>query len=104
MKTLTDPDKALEYLETAKFPIVLKADGLALGKGVLICKNLEEAEEGVKTIMLDKKFGSAGNEMVIEEFMTGREVSVLSFVDGKDHQDHDIRPGSQACRGRRYRT
>lgn len=77
-----DADKAMEYLETAKFPIVLKADGLALGKGVLICNTLEEAKEGVKTIMLDKKFGSAGNEMVIEEFMTGREVSVLSFVDG----------------------
>lgn len=71
------------YLEKAKFPIVLKADGLALGKGVLICKDLEEAKEGVKSIMLDKKFGSAGNQMVIEEFMTGREVSVLSFVDGK---------------------
>ncbi len=78
----TDPDEALAYLENAKFPIVLKADGLALGKGVLICQNLEEAEEGVKTIMLDKKFGDAGNEMVIEEFLTGREVSVLSFVDG----------------------
>lgn len=81
-ENFTDPDAALAYLETAKFPIVLKADGLALGKGVLICQNLEEAKEGVKTIMLDKKFGSAGNEMVIEEFMTGREVSVLSFVDG----------------------
>ena len=79
----TDPEAAIAYLETAKFPIVLKADGLALGKGVLICQNLEEAKEGVKTIMLDKKFGTAGNEMVIEEFMTGREVSVLSFVDGK---------------------
>lgn len=82
-ENFTDPDKALVYLETAKFPIVLKADGLALGKGVLICNTLEEAQEGVKAIMLDKKFGSAGNEMVIEEFMTGREVSVLSFVDGK---------------------
>ena len=82
-ETFTDPEKALEYLETAKMPIVLKADGLALGKGVLICQDLEEAKEGVKTIMLDKKFGTAGNEMVIEEFMTGREVSVLSFVDGK---------------------
>lgn len=71
------------YLEKARFPIVLKADGLALGKGVLICKDLEEAKEGVKSIMLDKKFGEAGNQMVIEEFMTGREVSVLSFVDGK---------------------
>lgn len=78
-----DPQKALEYLETAKFPIVLKADGLALGKGVLICNTLEEAKEGVKSIMLDKQFGTAGNQMVVEEFMTGREVSVLSFVDGK---------------------
>ncbi len=75
-------DKALAYLETAKFPIVLKADGLALGKGVLICNTLEEARSGVKSIMLDKQFGTAGNTMVIEEFMTGREVSVLSFVDG----------------------
>lgn len=78
-----DPAKALAYLETAKMPVVLKADGLALGKGVLICKTLTEAREGVKTIMEDKKFGAAGNRMVIEEFMTGREVSVLSFVDGK---------------------
>ena len=79
-----DPEKALEYLRTeARFPIVLKADGLALGKGVLICKDLKEAEDGVKEIMEDKKFGNAGNTMVIEEFMTGREVSVLSFVDGK---------------------
>lgn len=81
-ETFTDPHKALEYLQTAKMPIVLKADGLALGKGVLICNTLEEAEAGVKEIMEDKKFGSAGNQMVIEEFMTGREVSVLSFVDG----------------------
>ncbi|MBQ7954179.1 MAG: phosphoribosylamine--glycine ligase [Lachnospiraceae bacterium] len=78
-----DPDKAIAYLEKADFPIVLKADGLALGKGVLICNTLEEAKEGVKSIMLDKQFGTAGNRMVIEEFMTGREVSVLSFVDGK---------------------
>ncbi len=79
-----NPEEAIAYLkEKAEFPIVLKADGLALGKGVLICNTLEEAEEGVKTIMLDKKFGSAGNTLVIEEFMTGREVSVLSFVDGK---------------------
>ena len=81
-----DPKKALEYLETAKMPIVLKADGLALGKGVLICNTKEEAIEGVKTIMEDKKFGDAGNTMVIEEFMTGREVSVLTFVDGKTIQ------------------
>ena len=78
-----DPEKALAYLETAKMPIVLKADGLALGKGVLICNTLEEAKAGVAEIMMDKKFGTAGNTMVIEEFMTGREVSVLSFVDGK---------------------
>ena len=77
-------DEALAYLETAKMPIVLKADGLALGKGVLICNTKEEAVEGVKSIMLDKNFGDAGNRMVIEEFMTGREVSVLSFVDGKN--------------------
>ena len=76
-------DEALAYLETAKFPIVLKADGLALGKGVLICNTLEEAKAGVKEIMLDKKFGASGNTMVVEEFMKGREVSVLSFVDGK---------------------
>ncbi len=81
-----DAEQALAYLETAKFPIVLKADGLALGKGVLICNTKEEAIEGVKTIMQDKKFGDAGNTMVIEEFMTGREVSVLSFVDGKTIQ------------------
>ncbi len=77
-----DPKEALAYLETAHFPIVLKADGLALGKGVLICNDKAEAIEGVRSIMQDKKFGSAGNRMVIEEFMTGREVSVLSFVDG----------------------
>ncbi len=82
-ETFDDPEKALAYLETASFPIVLKADGLALGKGVLICNTPEEAAEGVRTIMEDKKFGDAGNRMVIEEFMTGREVSVLSFVDGK---------------------
>ena len=82
-ENFSDPESALSYLENAKFPIVLKADGLALGKGVLICNTLEEAKEGVKSIMMDKKFGSAGNQMVVEEFMTGREVSVLSFVDGK---------------------
>lgn len=82
-ETFDDADKALAYLETVDFPIVLKADGLALGKGVLICQSLDEAKEGVRTIMLDKQFGAAGNRMVIEEFMTGREVSVLSYVDGK---------------------
>ena len=81
-ETFDNADAALAYLETADFPIVLKADGLALGKGVLICKDLEEAKAGVKEIMLDKHFGNAGNKMVIEEFMTGREVSVLAFCDG----------------------
>ncbi|MBR5596130.1 MAG: phosphoribosylamine--glycine ligase [Lachnospiraceae bacterium] len=78
-----DADAAIEYIKKGKFPIVLKADGLALGKGVLICNTLEEALDGVKSIMLDKQFGAAGSRMVVEEFMTGREVSVLSFVDGK---------------------
>lgn len=81
-ETFTSSEDALNYLETAEFPIVLKADGLALGKGVLICNTKEEAQEGVKTLMLDKQFGSAGDKIVIEEFMVGREVSVLSFVDG----------------------
>lgn len=82
-ESFTDPAAAAAYLETADFPIVLKADGLALGKGVLICNSLDEAKEGVKTIMEDRKFGDAGSTLVIEEFLTGREVSVLSFVDGK---------------------
>ena len=89
-----DPNAAIEYLKNSKFPIVLKADGLALGKGVLICRDYDEAIVGVKEIMEDKKFGDSGNRMVIEEFMTGREVSVLSFCDGKtirimtSSQDH----------------
>ena len=78
-----DSNAAIEYLKNSRFPIVLKADGLALGKGVLICKDYDEAVAGVKEIMEDKKFGDSGNRMVIEEFMTGREVSVLSFCDGK---------------------
>lgn len=82
-ETFDDAEKASAYLEEASYPIVLKADGLALGKGVLICNTKEEAKDGVKTIMEDKKFGDAGSRMVVEEFMTGREVSVLSFVDGK---------------------
>ena len=81
-ETFDTPEAALLYLETAEMPIVLKADGLALGKGVLICNTREEAKDGVKTLMLDKQFGSAGDRIVVEEFMTGREVSVLSFVDG----------------------
>ncbi|MBS6561412.1 MAG: phosphoribosylamine--glycine ligase [Clostridiales bacterium] len=85
-ETFTDPEKAIAYLDTSKYPIVLKADGLALGKGVLICNTKEEAREGVKTLMLEKQFGSAGDKIVIEEFMTGREVSVLAFSDGKTIQ------------------
>ena len=77
-----DPAKALEYLRGASFPIVIKADGLALGKGVLIPQNFAEAEAAVKTIMEDKAFGDSGNEIVIEEFLTGPEVSVLAFTDG----------------------
>ncbi len=90
----SDADKALKYLETASYPIVLKASGLALGKGVLICNTHEEAVAGIGELMLDKKFGTAGDKIVIEEFMTGREVSVLAFVDGSHYklmtssQDH----------------
>ena len=89
-----DPQKALKYLETVNYPIVLKADGLALGKGVLICKTFEEAKSGIEELMIDKSFGDAGNTIVIEEFLQGREVSVLSFVDGTHYalmtsaQDH----------------
>ena len=81
-ETFTSAEEAMKYLETSAYPIVLKADGLALGKGVLICNDKKEAMEGVKTIMLDKQFGDSGNTIVIEEFMTGREISVLSYVDG----------------------
>ena len=82
-EVMHSPAEAREYLKTDKFPIVLKADGLALGKGVLICQTYEEADAGVKELMEDRKFGASGDEIVIEEFMTGPEVSVLSFVDGK---------------------
>jgi len=82
-ETFDSARDALNYLEGASFPIVLKADGLALGKGVLICQDLSQAREGVRAIMEDKQFGSAGNRLVVEEFLTGREVSVLSYVDGK---------------------
>ena len=81
-ETFDDADKAMEFLQTSDYPIVLKADGLALGKGVLICNTKEEALEGVKSIMLDKHFGTAGNRMVVEEFLVGREVSVLCYCDG----------------------
>lgn len=76
-------EEAEKYVKTAPLPAVLKADGLALGKGVLICRTREEAEEGLKEIMLDKKFGAAGNKIVVEEFLEGAEVSVLAFTDGK---------------------
>lgn len=81
-ENFTDMEQALRYLQTAKMPIVVKASGLALGKGVIICQTREEAEMAVREMMEGGKFGAAGNEIVIEEFMTGREVSVLSFVDG----------------------
>ncbi|MDD3172271.1 MAG: phosphoribosylamine--glycine ligase [Herbinix sp.] len=81
-ETFESSKDAIEYLKSSKYPIVLKADGLALGKGVLICNSYEEAVNGVKQIMEDKQFGSAGDRLVIEEFMTGREVSVLAFCDG----------------------
>lgn len=83
-ENFTDANKARDYLKSQSFPIVLKADGLALGKGVLICNNYEEADEGIKSIMEDKVFGDSGNTLVIEEFMEGPEVSVLSFVDGNN--------------------
>ena len=81
-EVFNDPAKAMEYLQNASFPIVIKADGLALGKGVLIPQNLDEAKAAVKSIMEDKAFGDSGNEIVIEEFLTGPEVSVLAFTDG----------------------
>ncbi|HIZ04221.1 MAG TPA: phosphoribosylamine--glycine ligase [Candidatus Borkfalkia avistercoris] len=88
-ETFSDYEKALSYVEKGSFPVVLKADGLALGKGVLICENLQQAKDGLKQIMLDKAFGAAGNKVVVEEFLTGKEftpgeeVSVLAFTDGK---------------------
>lgn len=93
-ENFNDSQKAIKYLETANYPVVLKADGLALGKGVLICKTFEEAKSGIEELMIDKSFGDAGNTIVIEEFLEGREVSVLSFVDGTHYtlmtsaQDH----------------
>ncbi|WP_317368129.1 phosphoribosylamine--glycine ligase [uncultured Tyzzerella sp.] len=76
-------EDAIKYVESLSFPIVIKADGLALGKGVLICKSLDEAKESLKEIMLNKKFGKSGENVVIEEFMVGKEVSILCFCDGK---------------------
>ncbi len=80
--TFTDANEAIEYLKKSDFPAVIKADGLALGKGVIIAKDFNEAESAVKEIMLDKVFGASGNSILIEEFLTGPEVSVLSFTDG----------------------
>ena len=83
-ETFDDADAALGYIRSrGKYPVVIKADGLALGKGVLICEDEAAAEAGLKEIMLDKKFGASGNRVVVEEFLTGPEVSVLSFCDGK---------------------
>ncbi len=90
----SEPEKALEYLKTSDFPTVIKADGLALGKGVIIAQNLEEANDAVNSIMCDKVFGASGSEIVIEQFLVGKEVSVLAFTDGKtlvpmvSSQDH----------------
>ena len=83
-ETFDDADAALGCIRSrGKYPVVIKADGLALGKGVLICEDEAAAEAGLKEIMLDKKFGASGNRVVVEEFLTGPEVSVLSFCDGK---------------------
>ncbi len=105
-ETFSSYEDALKYIQTLNPPIVIKADGLALGKGVLICKTLDEAKESLKDIMLNKKFGQAGENVVIEEFMTGKEVSILCFCDGstivpmvsaKDHKrafDNDKGPNT----------
>ena len=81
-EAFSDYAKALEYIEKSEFPLVIKADGLALGKGVIICNTLSEGKEALKSIMQDYKFGKAGNNVIIEEFMQGKEVSVLAFCDG----------------------
>lgn len=83
-ETFTDADKAIEYIKAQNsYPAVIKCDGLALGKGVIIAKDFEEAEAAVKSMLLDGKFGKSGSEIVVEEFMTGPEVTVLAFTDGK---------------------
>ena len=97
-ETFDDPEKVMDYVKAeGKYPVVIKADGLALGKGVLICQNEQEAADGVKEIMLDKKFGASGNHVVVEEFLTGPEVSVLSFCDGKTVKPMVSSIGPQAC-------
>lgn len=97
-ETFSDAEQALEYVKTAKIPLVVKADGLALGKGVLICKTRQEAEQAVRQVMLDKAFGAAGNTVVIEEFLEGPEVSVLTFTDS-----HTILPMASAQDHKRAR-
>ncbi len=83
-ETFTDADKAIAYIkEQGQYPAVIKCDGLALGKGVIIAKDFDEAQEAVKSMLIDSKFGKSGSEIVIEEFMTGPEVTVLAFTDGK---------------------
>ena len=93
-KEFTDYDEAAEYVKDAEYPLVVKADGLALGKGVIICQNAQEGEEAVREMMVDKKFKDAGKKIIVEEFLTGKEVSVLCFTDGQtivpmvSSQDH----------------
>ena len=93
-KEFTDYDEAAEYVRDAEYPLVVKADGLALGKGVIICQNAQEGEEAVREMMVDKKFKDAGKKIIVEEFLTGKEVSVLCFTDGQtivpmvSSQDH----------------
>lgn len=83
-ETFEDAEKTIAYIkEKNTYPVVIKADGLALGKGVLIAKDEKEAEEAVKEMMVDHAFGASGNKVVVEEFMTGKEVSILAFTDGK---------------------
>ena len=82
-ETFTDPAAAVAYLKTASYPTVIKADGLALGKGAVIVNSFEEAEKTVKEMMVDRVFGASGDQILVEEFLTGPEVSVLSFTDGK---------------------
>lgn len=98
-ETFSDYEKAKSYVETCEIPVVLKADGLALGKGVLICKTREEALDGLKEMMLQQKFGSAGNKVVVEEFLEGPEVSALAFTDGKT-----IKPMVTSCDHKRALT
>lgn len=93
-REFTDYEEAAEYVKTAEYPLVVKADGLALGKGVIICQTVQEGEDAVREMMVDKKFKDAGSKIIVEEFLTGKEVSVLCFTDGQtivpmvSSQDH----------------